>query len=191
PHNKEFSRRVFNISSSRKVILFVSEKVENYRKGFDILREALKESDFDDDLQVISIGIPFTNQAQDGQVFSLGTIRDDRLLALLFSAADLFILPSREDNFPNVMLESLACGTPVLSFSNGGMREVVRPGFNGILMEEISAKSLGLGIAQFLNGDFSIDSTAIREYMVKNYDLSVQANRYMDLYRQMINRSGV
>ena len=68
-----------------------------------------------------------------------GKINDEEKLALLYSAADLFILPSKEDNLPNVMLESIACGTPVIGFDIGGLSDVIKNYKTGYLyVEKIS-----------------------------------------------------
>src|SRR5690606_16401989 len=98
-------------------------------------------------------------QKNDENIFSdntihLGKINDERLMALLYSAADVFVLPSREDNLPNVLLESTACGTPVIAFETGGIPEVINTGFNGILTHEISVSSLRDAITQYVNKQY-------------------------------------
>lgn len=69
------------------------------------------------------------------QTFDLGFVSSDRLKAMAYSVADLFIMPSRAENFPLVLLESMACGTPMVSFRVGGVTDLVRPGITGYLAE--------------------------------------------------------
>lgn len=184
PFPREVSRDVLGLPPSGRILLFVSERTDNFRKGLDILKDALTQIQIDPDVRLVSIGV--SEQHGDDNILSFGPVWDDRLLALIFSAADVVILPSREDNFPNVMLEALACGTPVISFSNGGMKEVIRTGFNGILVEETTSDALRAAIVQFLEGTFTVDRTAIRQYAVENFRLDLQASRYHEIYKQVI-----
>lgn len=184
PYSRELANDVFHLDPSKKVLLFVSERVDNYRKGFDILLKSLEQLQDRDDFQLVSIG--FDSSSRDSRVHSLGSITDNRLLAMAFSAADAFILPSREDNLPNVMLEALACGTPVISFTNGGMSDVIKTGRTGILVPEISPEALQVGIRRFLSGEFVFDRTTIRSFAVSNFDSSLQSKQYQKLYEQLL-----
>jgi glycosyltransferase involved in cell wall biosynthesis len=186
PQDKSFARSQFNIPLGRKVILFVSENVTNYRKGFDLLTEAIREIDLASEFLLVSIGKGKTGFSQNGRIMALGKIADDRLMSLLYSAADVFVLPSREDNFPNVMLEAMACGTPVIAFDRGGMREVIRNNYNGILVEDVTAKGLRTAIELFISGHCIFDSKEIRDFAVHNFDLILQASRYLKLYQRIL-----
>jgi glycosyltransferase involved in cell wall biosynthesis len=76
----------------------------------------------------------------------LGTISDDMQLALCYSAADVFLIPSIEDNLPNTVMESLACGTPVVAFTTGGIPDMVLHQQNGYLAAYKSSNSFAAGI---------------------------------------------
>ncbi len=114
-YNKKFSRDIFNLPQDKKLFLFVSESINNRRKGFDILLDVIDRFN-EDQIIFCAIGKKISNENKDNKIYHLGYIRDPRLLALAYSASDAFILPSREDNLPNTMLEALSCGTPVLTF---------------------------------------------------------------------------
>lgn len=184
PHATAFARSVFNLPQDKKIILFVSENVNNYRKGFDLLVKATEQLQLTKDELIVTIGESALDVKDN--LLSVGRISDDRLMSLLYAAADVFVLPSREDNFPNVMLESLACGTPVIAFTTGGMAEVIQHGFNGILAHEITASALGQAIEDFLRGPFRFDRAKIRDFAVNNFDLSIQATRYKELYKGLL-----
>jgi glycosyltransferase involved in cell wall biosynthesis len=100
----------------------------------------------------------------------LGYIHDDRMKALVYSAADAVVYPSTMDNLPNVVLESIACGTPVVAFAVGGIPEVVRPGITGWLASEASPRGLA-GCLEHALADLrrcgirqSCRATAVAEY---------------------------
>ena len=75
--------------------------------------------------EIQSLGMPVT---------SFGFVSDDEQLAAIYSAADLLILPSLEDNQPNVMMEAMAAGVPVVAFAVGGMKDMIRDRINGRLV---------------------------------------------------------
>jgi len=64
----------------------------------------------------------------------MGYVTNDRVMALCLSAADLFIYPTKADNLPNVLVESIACGTPCITFDIGGCGEIILDGKNGFLI---------------------------------------------------------
>lgn len=185
PIDKTVARSVFNLPLEKRIVLFVSERLNNFRKGFDLLQDAVAKLNGDDYL-LVAIGA----NNKDGlgglnNVVMLGPIADERLMSVLYSAADLFILPSREDNFPNVMLESLACGTPVMAFGVGGMVDVVVDGVTGIRINEVSSKALQTALEKFFEGSV-FDPKIIRNFAVTNFDSSIQAVRYKQLYRSVL-----
>jgi glycosyltransferase involved in cell wall biosynthesis len=114
-----------------------------------------------------------------------GFVGDERLLSLMYSAADLFVIPSRQDNLPNTVLESLACGLPVVGFDVGGIPEMVRPGVTGLLARSGNIDELGIAIAELLEDDTGRREMALncRQVAVKEYSLELQASRYVELYR--------
>ncbi len=186
PYDKNFARCVFNIPLDKKVVLYVSETIGNYRKGFDMLTAALKEVESNN---TVLVATGNANRPTNENVIYTGGIPDERLMALLYSAADVFVSSSREDNLPNVALESIACGTPVIAFNIGGLPEIITSGFNGILAQSVSATALAESINAFLRGDISFDAAAIRADAVKRFDTQVQASAYVRLYDQVLNNS--
>lgn len=121
----------------------------------------------------------------------LGYIADDRLLSLVYSAADVYAIPSRHDNFPSSVLESLACGTPVVGFNVGGIPEMVPTGVAGVLVPPGDVAALGDAIAQILGQPTVQEEMAAncRRRAVEEYRLDMQARRFAKLY-QRICRTG-
>jgi glycosyltransferase involved in cell wall biosynthesis len=182
---KEISRAVFDLPLNKIIISFITSDINNPRKGFDLLCNAVKNIENKQDVLFCVIGSA-SIELIDGDFINLGYITDERLMALVYSASDGFVLPSREDNLPNVLLEAMSCGTPVLSFSVGGMLDMINPGFNGELSTEISSESLTKSLNIFIRNISYYNRKAIRSNIVENYNLKVQASNYLELYRNII-----
>jgi glycosyltransferase involved in cell wall biosynthesis len=183
PHKKQLCRELLELPQGKKLLLFASANVSNHRKGFDLLLDALRCLGASHEYALLAIGAVPTD-CNIANALTVGTIRDQKLLAILYSAADALILPSREDNLPNVMLESLACGTPVIGFPIGGVKETIKNGFNGLLCDEVSVDALERTISRFFSLD-GFDANEIRKDSTQRFDLAVQAQRYIDIYSQL------
>jgi glycosyltransferase involved in cell wall biosynthesis len=184
PLNKRAMREALGVPMEAAVVLFVGQWIDDPRKGFRLLAEALKEMEINRDLFVISLG---SGQPMDlGSVpcLHLGPVRNDPLLCCAYNAADVFVAPSLEDNLPNTVLESIACGTPVVAFRAGGMPDAVRPGETGLLASLGSTPDLREAIATLLRDSAKrLEMSARCRVVAENeYALGVQARRYLDLY---------
>ena len=182
-HDRAFARNLFGLPANKVILLFVAAGIENRRKGLDILVDALAEVSETDNVALCAVGGCKTFSHE--RVINLGTIADDRLLSLAYSAANAVVIPSREDNLPNVMLEAFACGVPVVSFSIGGMRDFVRNGFNGIAVDEMSASAMAHAICRIGTGDCTFSPQAIRGFAEASFAPAQHAARFTKLYRQL------
>ena len=95
------------------------------RKGLDVFLELEKRLD-KEQYQIVLVG---TDESVDKQlpsgIISIHRTQNQRELAEIYTAADLFVNPTREENYPTVNMESIACGTPVLTFRTGGSPEII------------------------------------------------------------------
>ena len=112
-------------------------------------------------------------------------IKEQEKLALLFSAADLVILPSIQENLSNVVLESLSCGTPVVAFDIGGNKDMITHLRNGYLAKLGDISDLSNGVNWILSHEF--DPAEIRHHILLNYSYEVIASRYNSLYLSLIH----
>lgn len=187
PLDRGFCREVLNIPKDKFVLLFVSESVSKFRKGFEFLKRSVANIStiYSDEFYFCAIGAD--NQLDSGHNYlKLGVISDERLMAIAYSAADIFVIPSLEDNLPNTMIESLLCGTPVVGFPTGGISETIINSFNGYICPEISVTSLQQTIEKiFLNKD-SFDRQAIHKDAAGKYNLTRQANEYIALFESIL-----
>ena len=85
--------------------MFAAQSLQNHRKGTDLLLAALADQDVSRDIGLVSVGMNQLSVAVPGGHYALGELNSERLMSFAYSAADLFVLPAREDNLPNVVLE--------------------------------------------------------------------------------------
>jgi glycosyltransferase involved in cell wall biosynthesis len=120
-------------------------------------------------------------------IIQYGKVNDERLLSSIYSAADVFVLPSLMDNLPNTVLESLLCGTPVIGFPIGGIPDMVMHKKNGLIADAVSLDTLANAILDFLSEGILMSTAEIREDAVSKYDEKVQANNYIKLFKSLVN----
>lgn len=175
-------REKFGIPSDKTILMAIAESTSNFRKGFDLLIESVKHLD---NITLLLIGQTSQNTPVTENVIYAGTVNDDQLLSEYFSIADATVIPSREDNLPNVMLESLACGTPVISFKVGGMSDHIKNFETGILADDISVDSLRSAIEKFVENKDRFDRNLIRRYAEKHFNEKLIAGKYIEVYNRI------
>ncbi|MGH7325978.1 MAG: glycosyltransferase family 4 protein, partial [Candidatus Rokuibacteriota bacterium] len=190
PRDRYLARDVLRIPRDARVLLFVADALGNPRKGFPALAEAIEGLRKVEGLLLLSVGRGEPPREIGVPHLQLGHITNDRLLSLVYSAADVCAIPSRHDNFPSAVLESLACGTPVVGFAVGGIPEMVRTGATGWLVPPGNVAAFRDAIAQLLEDRVARDEMAVkcRRRAVEEYRLETQAGRYVELYRRMCRR---
>lgn len=188
PIDQRLAREVLNLPHDKKIILFVAENVNNQRKGFQLLQEALQYLPKNDEWMVCTMGNPITNTPGQYPIKQLGVVRDELLLGLVYAAADVFVIPSLEDNLPNTVVEALMCGTPAIGFRIGGVQELIKDGENGYLCNEISGKALGEKINRFLAQPQGFDRAAVGQLAAAQYAIPVQGNRFITLVENILGR---
>jgi glycosyltransferase involved in cell wall biosynthesis len=141
------------------------------------------------DLILISVGNSAPANKLPFPPHHLGYIRHDGLLSLIYSAADIFVTPTKQDNFPNTVLESMACGTPVVGFAVGGVPDMVRPGVTGWLAPAENVEALRQAILDALSHDaLRVEMAAnCRRVAEEEYGLEVQARAYLALYEGILS----
>jgi glycosyltransferase involved in cell wall biosynthesis len=188
PRDRNMSRQVLGIPPNANVLLFVSGMLDDGRKGLPQLIEALSRIRWFPNLLLLIIGDGKLAGELPVPSLSFGFLRQEGILSLAYSAADLFVLPSLEDNLPNTALESLACGLPVAGFDVGGIPDIVRTAVTGVLVERANSEALATAIENLLNDPELLKklSSNCRHVAVEEYRLDVQARRYVELYSSLL-----
>lgn len=188
PREKSTCREILGLPIDKKMLLFVSDSIQDIRKGYTILLKALTLLKDYEDLFVCAVGKKggIAHNSLSFEYYELGSINTEAQMSIIYAAADVFIVPSLEDNLPNTVLESLMCGTPVIGFPVGGIPDMIRPEINGLLSISVSAEALATAIQLFFNNQVSFIKDIIRGDAVTRYDLLVQASTYQNLYTKLL-----
>lgn len=119
----------------------------------------------------------------------LGKIADDDQLALYYSATDVFLVPSLEDNLPYTVMESLSCGTPVVAFKTGGIPDMVKHKENGYLAQYRSTSDLAEGIRWvYEHPDRNLLNANARKAVEDQFMESNVAQKHIELYQSLLSR---
>ncbi|MEO6882858.1 MAG: glycosyltransferase [Bacteroidia bacterium] len=181
------AREKLNFPIDKKIILFVADSIKNKRKGFLYLEKAVEKLFFETDFLLVIVGGNSSEKATLKNRISLGKVNDEQLMAAIYVAADVLVIPSTEDNLPNTALESLMCGTPIIAFPIGGMVDIIEHKVNGLLAKNISVEALEESLCDFFDEINKWNSEEIRANAIKKYSSEIQANAYIELYKKIIN----
>ena len=177
PMESDF-REKYEIPQNKTVLLGVAYGWD-VRKGLDVF-VALSQRLDPTEYQIVLVG---TNESIDQKlppnIISIHRTLNRQELAGIYSAADLFINPTREDNFPTVNIESLACGTPVLTFHTGGSPESIDAKTGEVLPAEDIAYLKKRIESIRKEGTYSKDDCVRR---AQQFDKNVKYREYMDAY---------
>lgn len=182
PYDKVQARKELNIPQDAKIILMGAQSLSNPRKGTSLLSEAINKIT-DNNIFFYGFG---SNENIDKRINPLDFIKDEELLAKIYSAVDLFVMSSIEEAFGQVFIESLACGTPVVSFPNGGGMDIIKNGFNGFLAEDFTSDSLAKALNKAL--DTTFDKSAIRKDTIERFNIEDKARQYIQLYNKILSK---
>lgn len=187
PYNKLDSRKELGVSEGKFTILFLAANLEDERKGIKYFIEALKELEgIKDQFQVVCVGSGRIDTEED--IVFLGSITSDSTMAKAYSAADVFVVPTIEDNLPNTVLESMACRTPVVAFDVGGISDAVIDGVTGFLVKSKDSICLASKIEILLNHPEMVIEMGDKGYALvrENFTTEIQTDRFIQLYIELL-----
>jgi glycosyltransferase involved in cell wall biosynthesis len=158
------------------------------RKGFKELSEAIVQLPKDGiELVVLGASKPLDGESFGLQTHYMGTLHDNVSLITLYSAVDVVVIPSLQENLSNVIMESLSCGTPVVGFDIGGNSDMIEHQKIGFLATPFESSSFAKGIEWVLKEEnHQFLSLNAREKVKKEFDFQVVAKQYMKLYEEVL-----
>lgn len=189
PIEKNIAKENFGIDTSKKVILFVSMNIEDQRKGFEYFKKSIIElentiENWTNDYEILAIGRNSDVKHFNTKIHYTGRLSNIEKISMAYAAADVFVAPSTQDNLPNTVIESLACGTPVVAFNIGGMPDMIDSTINGYIAEFDNYKELSKGILYCISNNLSDNA---RNSALSKFQSSKVAKSYVDLYNQALH----
>ncbi len=193
PIEQSYARSLLGLPIDFPLILFGADRgTADPRKGADLLLEALqrlRKQVVGTDLEGLRLAVfgqsaPISQNDLGFPVHFLGSFQDDLSLRILYAAADVFVISSRQDNLPNTGLEAHACGTPVVAFRTGGLIDIVDDCVTGALADPFEPQSLANAIQWVLisperHSQLSIQARRRAEIL---WDAKHISSSYIDLY---------
>lgn len=194
PIDRLQARQALGLPKAQHIILFVSQRVTDPRKGISYFVDAINKliSEHPDIQKNTGIAI-LGGHAEDVAAqlalpsYPLGYISDPKRIVEVYNAADVFVLPSLEDNLPNTIMEAMACGVPCVGFRVGGIPEMINHQENGYVAAFQDAADLAQGIYYVLaEADQQALSQACLHKVTHCYSQQSVANRYIEEYQKRL-----
>lgn len=197
PFEKESARQELGLANDKIVLGFGADDLSNERKGFGQLCESLRRvsascSGRHPSIELAVFGngeVP--NDLKDRfNVHSFGFVERSRTLAKIYSACDFVLVPSLEDNQPQVGLEAMACGRPVVGFAAGGIPEYVVPGKTGQLVQARDQEGLAQAIVELAEEPSRCRTMGrmARAKIEKEFEVATQTREYLKFYQGLRQR---
>jgi glycosyltransferase involved in cell wall biosynthesis len=196
PYVKAEAKKILKINPDKFVMMsgFMPSKNDKH-KGTSYLIEALNDlanrpGIIRENMELVIFGNKQNVEMPDlpFKTTFLGSINNDEHLAKCYSAADVFIAPSLEDNLPNTVMESLSCATPVVAFKTGGIPDMVKHLENGYLAEYKSSEDLATGIEWLYHDENAPDiQKEARRTILIQFSEAVIAEKHLLLYQSLID----
>ena len=198
PIDKMEARRALGLPEDRRFVLFGAVRgLSDSNKGAQYLMPALgnlARAGLGQKVELLVFGRDIPDQKLDLGLPTryLGYFQDQQDLNRLYSAADLFLAPSRQENLPCTVMEAMACGTPCVGFDVGGMPDLITHGVDGYLARPFSPESLAEGVAWVLGAaaEHAPLQAACRSKIEEKFDIRLCAQRHFDLYGEMLAETG-
>lgn len=191
PIDKAQARHLLGLPSDAPLVLFGAlGGGGSARKGFDLLLEALGHLRGQlEGLNLVVFGQRPPSKVPDlgFPIHYTGHLNDELSLRAVYSAADIFVIPSRQDNLPNTGVEAHACGTPVVAFRTGGLADIVTHQQTGYLAKPFETRDLADGIKWVINqAQSEVLSHQARQRALACFSGPVVVRQYLNVYNQAV-----
>jgi glycosyltransferase involved in cell wall biosynthesis len=191
--DRRLAHDLLKLPQDKHLILFgAMSSTSDARKGFQNLQptlQGLAARGWIEKAELIVVGAttPLNKPSMGLRDHYMGYLFDNLSLTLLYSAADVFVAPSMEDNLPNTVMEALACGTPAVAFDIGGMSDMIEHQKNGYLAHPFETDDLAYGLAWVLEDNERRQELSLRarQKVEEEFAIDKVARRYLALYSEI------
>ena len=187
------SNNLVSLKKNVKIISFgATSAYSEQRKGYNFIKQTIiKLNKEKKNVHFIIFGELAKDLYEFSNITNYQEISDEKKIRDIYNASDIFLCPSLQDNLPLTVMESITCGTPVVSFDVGGLKDLILHKKNGYLAKEESFEDFYNGINFFLNLDLknNNDYLNVMEYnkITNNFNSNIIAEKYNKIYKEIIN----
>lgn len=188
PMDKAAARAKLKLPQDAQIVLFVSNHIRLARKGFRELVHALSLVPDLKNLLLVGVGGSHILSVESPfKVTQIEHVNDDATMAMVYAAADVMAIPSRQDNPPNTILESFSCGAPVVGFGVGGVPDLVHEGETGFLAVPCHVPGLSLAFMKAFADREALQACGARgrSLVEREYSIQAQAEAYAAFYARV------
>ncbi|MEI7879992.1 MAG: glycosyltransferase family 4 protein [bacterium] len=193
PVPRHEARAALALPQDRKLVLISAMNATlDTNKGFRYLEAGLQQlaaAGWKDKIELLVVGqaAPSTPVNAGVPIRFLGILKDEDAMRQVYSAADVTVLSSIQENLPNSIMESMACGTPVVAFNIGGIPQLIDHNVNGYLAAPFEASDLAAGIQMVLSDDDNrarLSAMALKK-IITTFDTRIITRQYQALYEKV------
>ena len=190
PQDQAEARLRAGLPADKHIILFVSQRVTDERKGMRYFIDAIdrlvaRYPEMKENTAIAILGGHSEEVNLTLPSYSLGYVSDEKQIVAIYNSADAFVLPSLEDNLPNTIMESMACGVPSIGFRVGGIPEMIDHQQNGYVANYRDTEDLASGIHWVLEeADRAALKQACLQKAAQNYSQHAVALKYIEVYNE-------
>jgi glycosyltransferase involved in cell wall biosynthesis len=190
PREPEVFRKIFEIPREAFVVGFIADHITDPRKGMSALIPALNSlARKIPNLVLVAVG-QGALKGCNVPLVEVGPISNTKVLPFFYSACDLFVCPSLQDNYPNTILEAMGCGVPCVGYSTGGVPELIEDSRDGFIAEKVGdSASLAAAISRYVELDMEKRNELgleARQSVCKRNRLELQARSFIHLYQKLL-----
>jgi glycosyltransferase involved in cell wall biosynthesis len=187
PKDKRLCRKLLDIPEFAFVLCFGAADLGNKRKGLALLEEALARVSYDAPVFCLLFGAQQGAPLAGCSQKSVGQLASVDLQTIVYSAADLFVIPSLHEAFGLTALEAMACGVPVVGFATGGIPDMIRHEHNGLLAAPSDAADLADKITLMIRDPLMRAALAAnaRKTVEEHFTIGLQAENYLRLFNRI------
>jgi len=191
---KEASRALLNIPADAKVLMFTAEKLagNEYKGGEDLIEILWQINDRSTEkIHLLIVGkgnLQQLSKLQNFDIHTLGYVNDEHTMARCFSASDLFIYPTKADTLPNALIESIACGTPAVTYDIGGCGEIIKNEQNGYVLPPFDTRLFAERVIYVLQDTERQRrlSTQARIFAEERFSIESMSGAYYSLFKELV-----
>ncbi len=188
--DKNLAKEIFDIQSEKKILLFGSATSTDDRKGFDFLIKLFEEKKFNNHQLLIFGEKPKNLTNLNIEYKYLGRIKDNHSLSILYSIADILLMPSKIELFGQIGMEANACGTPAIIFENTGATDYIKHKHNGYISKYLDTADFKNGIDYILEDENKYQNMSDNCYkLIKdNFNDDIVSKKFINIYKQLLNK---